>query len=140
MFTNEKGGLVDKDNWRHRIFNKVLEKAELRRIRIHDLRHTYATLRISKCDNIADVSAQLGHHAVKLTLDVYNHWLPGKKKSQVDALDSMHLDAPYTHLGKEKGLGENAQTLNQSGGDDPVASDGTTFPPKSAGRSNQQQR
>jgi integrase len=41
-------------DWRHRVFNKALEKAELRRVRIHDLRHTYATLRISKGDNIQD--------------------------------------------------------------------------------------
>ena len=77
-----------------------MEKAELGRIRIHDLRHTYATLRISKGDNIADVSKQLGHHSVKLTLDIYYHWIPGKKKSEVDKLDDptfLHLSAPYTH-------------------------------------------
>ena len=90
IFTNEKGGLVDKDNWRRRVFNKALEKAELRRIRIHDLRHTYATLRISKGDNIQDVSNQLGHHSVKLTLDVYSHWMPGKRKDEVDALDDIY--------------------------------------------------
>jgi len=100
VFTNEKGRVIDKDNWRRRIFYKALEKAELRRIRIHDLRHTYATLRISKGDNIADVSKQLGHHSVKLTLDIYYHWIPGKKKSEVDELDDpsfLHLSAPYTH-------------------------------------------
>jgi integrase len=80
---------VDLSNWRRRIFNKALEKATLRRIRIHDLRHTYATLRISKGDNIADVSNQLGHYSVKLTLDIYNHWLPGKKKAEVDGLDTI---------------------------------------------------
>jgi integrase len=111
VFTNEKGGFLNKDNWRRRVFLKALKKGELREIRIHDLRHTYATLRISKGDNIQDVSNQLGHHSVKLTLDVYNHWVPGKKKSEVDALDSMHLDAPHTHPDKEKGLGENPQTL-----------------------------
>ena len=68
--------------------SKVLEKAGLRQIRIHDLRHTYATLRISKGDNILDVSKQLGHHSVKITLDVYAHWMPGGKKSEVDELDS----------------------------------------------------
>lgn len=109
VFTNENGGLIDISNWRRRVFNKVLEKAELRRIRIHDLRHTYSTLRIAKGDNIADVSNQLGHHSVKLTMDVYYHWMPGKKKSEVDALDDdfMHPIAPYTHpecLGNEKGL------------------------------------
>ena len=81
VFTNEKGRVIDKDNWRRRVFSKSLTKAKLRKIRIHDLRHTYATLRISKGDNIADVSKQLGHHSVKLTLDTYYHWIPGKKKS-----------------------------------------------------------
>ncbi|MBW2608535.1 MAG: site-specific integrase [Deltaproteobacteria bacterium] len=84
VFTNRDGGLIDKDNWRRRVFAKALKKTGLRRIRIHDLRHTYATLRISKGDNIADVSNQLGHHSPKLTWDVYYHWTPGKKKSEVD--------------------------------------------------------
>ena len=97
--------MTDKDNWRRRVFYKVLEKAGLRRIRIHDLRHTYATLRISKGDNIADVSKQLGHHSVKLTLDTYYHWIPGKKKSEVDELDDLtflHPSAPYTHPGRSE--------------------------------------
>lgn len=89
IFTNEKGTFIDLSNWRRRIFNKALDKAKLRRIRIHDLRHTYATLRISKGDNITDVSNQLGHYSVKLTLDTYNHWLPGKRKSEVDGLDDI---------------------------------------------------
>ena len=71
------------------MFKKALEKAELNTIRIHDLRHTYSTLRINKGDNIADVSNQLGHHNVKLTLDVYHHWIPRDKKAEVDALDDL---------------------------------------------------
>ncbi len=89
VFTDKKGGFIDLSNWRRRIFNKVLEKAKLRKIRIHDARHTYATLRISKGDNIADVSKQLGHYSVRLTMDVYYHWLPGNKKSEVDVLDDI---------------------------------------------------
>jgi integrase len=48
-------------------------------------------LRLSKGDNVTDVSKQLGHHSVKLTLDIYNHWLPGGKKSEVDALDDQGI-------------------------------------------------
>ena len=88
LFYNTDGKMVDPDNLRRRVFSKILEKAELRRIRIHDLRHTYATLRISKGDNIVDVSKQLGHHSVKITLDVYAHWMPGGKKEEVDGLDA----------------------------------------------------
>jgi integrase len=100
VFINEAGNMLDKNNWRRRVFDKVLKDAKLRTIRIHDLRHTYATLRISKGDNIADVSGQLGHHSVKLTLDVYFHWMPGKRKSEVDGLDRSIFtlsDAPPAH-------------------------------------------
>ena len=100
VFTNREGRLIDKNNWRRRVFYKALKKAKFRQIRIHDLRHTYATLRISKGDNIADVSNQLGHHSVKLTMDVYYQWFPGKKKDEVDGLDDpdfLHPSAPYAH-------------------------------------------
>ncbi len=89
VFTNRLGSFVDVNNWRRRIFNKALEKAGLRKIRIHDLRHTYATLRLMKGDNVGDVSNQLGHHSPKLTWDIYFHWMPGKKKAEVDALDDV---------------------------------------------------
>ena len=87
LFSNNAGRPIDVNNWRPRIFNKALTKAKLRKIRIHDLRHTYATLRISKGDNIADVSKQLGHHSINITVDTYYHWIPGIGKSQVDELD-----------------------------------------------------
>ncbi|MFZ2448791.1 MAG: tyrosine-type recombinase/integrase [Syntrophobacteraceae bacterium] len=88
LFYNETGKMVDINNLRKRVFYRALERAKLRRIRIHDLRHTYATLRISKGDNILDVSKQVGHSSVKITLDIYCHWMPGGKKSEVDELDS----------------------------------------------------
>lgn len=87
VFTNSLGGFLDVNNWRRRVFAKALEKAKLRQIRIHDLRHTYATLRISKGDNIADVSNQLGHFSETFTMKIYCHWMPGKKKTEVDELD-----------------------------------------------------
>jgi len=110
VFTNRNGNIIDKDNWRRRVFTKAVQKAEIKRVRIHDLRHTYATLRISKGDNIADVSNQLGHHSVKLTMDVYYQWFPGKKKSEVDGLDDPSLtlpNAPYAHPEAKKELTSN---------------------------------
>lgn len=89
IFTDQKGGFIDLSNWRRRVFWKILDKAELRRIRVNDCRHTYATLRISKSDNVADVSNQLGHSKVTTTLDNYYHWLPGNKKDEVDQLDEI---------------------------------------------------
>ena len=107
LFTNNNGNIIDKDNWRRRVFSKAVQKAEIKRVRIHDLRHTYATLRTSKGDNVADVSNQLGHHSVKFTMDVYYHWFPGKKKSEVEGLDDSsfaHPNAPYVHPEAKKGI------------------------------------
>jgi len=68
----------------------------------HDLRHTYATIRIAKGDNIVDVSRQLGHHSAAFTLDRYAHWVPREHKAQVDELDSLHLMHPIRTQGPEK--------------------------------------
>lgn len=87
LFYNEDGGIVDVANLRKRVFYKCLEKAKLRRIRLHDLRHTYATLRIQAGHNIADVSRQLGHHSIRITVDTYYHWMPGSNSSEVNELD-----------------------------------------------------
>ncbi len=104
VYTNKAGHLIDQGGLRTRVFKKALRKAGLREIRIHDLRHTYATLRIQAGHNIADVSKQLGPHSVKFTMDVYYHWTPGAKKSEVDELDKLGDDektplpsAPYPH-------------------------------------------
>jgi integrase len=107
LFYNEAGNRIELSGIRKRVFYKCLEKGGLRRIRIHDLRHTYATLRISKGDNILDVSKQLGHHSIKITLDTYAHWMPGGKKSEVDELDSQQ--APGTVEGQDKAEVENGQ-------------------------------
>ena len=89
LFMNSAGRMIDTHNWRRRVFKKALVKAEMRAIRIHDLRHTYATIRINAGHNINDVSGQLGHSSLKMTLDTYTHWMPGKQKSEVDELDFM---------------------------------------------------
>jgi integrase len=86
------------ESYPRRIFYKATKKAGLRKIRVHDLRHTYATLRITKGDNVADVSKQLGHHSVKFTMDIYYHWIPGGNKNEVDGLDDMDREATIRNL------------------------------------------
>ena len=79
------------------VFQKALsdisEAAEVKRIHIHDLRHSYATIRLLKGHNIGDVSYQLGHSSIKITYDVYAHWIPGTFKSEVDELDQKISEA-----------------------------------------------
>ena len=101
--------MVDVANLRKRVFDKCLEKAKLRRIRLHDLRHTYATLRIQAGHNIADVSRQLGHHSIRITVDTYYHWMPGSNSSEVNELDGKNppirtLSAPSHENPTKKGV------------------------------------
>jgi integrase len=89
LFFNEEGKPLDQGNVRARIHYKVCEKSSLRRARIHDLRHSYATIRISAGHNIADVSRQLGHASIKITVDTYYHWIPNQASNEVADLDKI---------------------------------------------------
>lgn len=54
-------------------FKTVLDRYGFPRIRFHDLRHSYATLMLSKGVNPKIVSSVLGHSGVDVTLDIYSH-------------------------------------------------------------------
>ena len=89
VFINACGKTLDKNNWRNRVFNKVVEAAGLRKIRIHDLRHTFASLLIQAGESLAYVKDQLGHHSIQVTVDIYGHLVPGGNKDAVDRLDDL---------------------------------------------------
>ncbi len=59
----------------------------MRPIRFHDLRHTCATLLLSKDINPKVVSEMLGHASVSITLDIYSHLLPDMQEKAARALE-----------------------------------------------------
>lgn len=87
VFVNEEGRMINGFNLRPRVFHRALEKAGLRRIRIHDLRHTFASLLIQNGESLAYVKDQLGHHSIQITVDTYGHLVPGANRQAVDRLD-----------------------------------------------------
>ena len=107
VFCNTKGGLHHSNNLRRRVFYPCLEKAGLRQVRIHDLRHTFASLLIQQGESLAYVRDQLGHHSIQITVDTYGHLVPGGNRAAVDRLD----DAPIRNLSATKSKGQNAQSL-----------------------------
>lgn len=58
-------------------------------IRLHDLRHTSATLLLAEGTDIETVSHRLGHSKPSITLDVYGHALPNKDVEASDTLEKM---------------------------------------------------
>jgi len=87
VFCSRAGRLLDPDNVRSRVFYRCLAKAGLRHVRIHDLRHTYASLLLQQGESLAYIRDQLGHHSIQVTVDIYGHLVPGGNKAAVDRLD-----------------------------------------------------
>jgi integrase len=77
VFPNTLGGPMDYTNLVPRHFKPLLRRAGLPDIRFHDLRHTCATLLLTKGVHPKIVSEMLGHSSVSITLDVYSHVIPG---------------------------------------------------------------
>jgi len=87
VFTNAKGNLIFGESFAKSVWYPLLKKAEVRRREFYQLRHTYASIRINKGDNLADVSRQLGHSSIAITDKLYYKHKPGQHKAQVNALD-----------------------------------------------------
>ena len=62
------------------------ESEKLPKIRLHDLRHTSATLLLSLGTDIETVSRRLGHSKASVTLDIYGHGLPEDERKATDSL------------------------------------------------------
>ena len=58
-------------------FERLVAKMDLPTIRLHDLRHTHATLLIQTGVPVKVVSERLGHSSPAFTMTVYQHVLPG---------------------------------------------------------------
>jgi integrase len=76
IFASGVGTPVNPENLVKRSFKPLLKKAGLPEIRFHDLRHTCATLLLSRGVHPKLVQELLGHATIAMTLDTYSHYLP----------------------------------------------------------------
>ena len=75
VFCDELGGPLHPDRFT-RTFQSAARRAGVPRIRLHDLRHTWATLALTAGVHPKVVSERLGHATTAITLDVYSHVQP----------------------------------------------------------------
>jgi len=90
VFVGEHGGYLDGSALRRR-YDKALERGQLRRLRFHDLRHTFGTRMIGQAD-IRRVQEWMGHADVQTTMK-YLHYSPRPDEAELVAR-AFSLDRP----------------------------------------------
>jgi len=68
------------------MFNKIAKRLNMN-LRLHDLRHTHATLMLKSGIHPKIVSERLGHSTVAFTPDTYSHVVPGLQEAAAKAFD-----------------------------------------------------
>jgi integrase len=87
VFCDGQGRPLHQNAVRLRFF-QLLKGAGVRRVRFHDLRHTFASLLLQQGESPVYVKDQMGHSSIQVTVDSYGHLIPGGNKQAVDRLDT----------------------------------------------------
>lgn len=92
VFTTTIGTAIEPRNLL-RVFDQLIVKAGVRRIRFHDLRHTCASLLLAQGVPPRVVMDVLGHSQFSIAMDLYSHVMPSALREAADAIDRA-LDHP----------------------------------------------
>jgi integrase len=87
VFPTTTGTTMSGTNLLGRHFKPLLKRAELSAIRLHDLRHTCATILLMAGKHPKYVQELLGHASINITLDTYSHVIEGMDGGLGDAMD-----------------------------------------------------
>ena len=86
------------------ILDRSAAKAGVKRIRVHDLRHSHASLCIEAGISVLLLSERLGHENIETTLNTYSHLYPNKQAALASDLDMLAKGEKslkknsYTHI------------------------------------------
>ena len=119
VFPSPSGKMLDASNLRKRVLLPAIQHAGLRRFRIHDLRHTFASLLIQDGTSLAYVKEQLGHSSIAITVDLYGHLVPSANIAFVDRLDgetSPQQNATQAQPTNDSEEAEYSEVFENSGG------------------------
>ena len=89
VFTNSTGNHLTPSHLSSRLFPALLERAGVKKIRFHDLRHSTASLLLSLDIHPKIVQELLGHSNISITLDIYSHSMPSLQKKAISKLDEL---------------------------------------------------
>jgi integrase len=87
IFPNESGQPMNYSNMVQRYYMPTLKNAKIERIKVHCLRHTFASLLIHQGENIKYIQSQLGHSSPTVTLNVYSHLMKPVNQESASRLE-----------------------------------------------------
>lgn len=85
IFVTPEGKPIHPDS-ASKMWNAAVKRAGLRRIRLHDTRHTHVAIAIAAGADPKTIQVRLGHHSVAFTLDRYGHLFPARQREIADAV------------------------------------------------------
>lgn len=98
VFCTSKGTPLNPDNVVKRNFARALKRAEAKRVeeglpaigkvRWHDLRHTFGSLKIDQGEDLLYVSRQMGHSSIQITADIYAHQIRERRPEAAAKTDA----------------------------------------------------
>ena len=92
VFRRRDGARIDPRDL-YAAFRWIVDNSDLPRIRLHDLRHTHASIAVKAGVPIGVVSERLGHSDPGFTLSRYSHIMPGMQREAADKIArAVHLD------------------------------------------------
>jgi integrase len=99
VFAHPDGTSLDPSTVSH-AFNKIIRKAGLPPIRLHDLRHTHASLLLQAGVHPKVVQERLGHSGIRVTLDTYSHVMGGLQEAAAQRFDDLLAARDAGNVGK----------------------------------------
>ena len=88
VFTNTLGNILEPRKV-NQVFDRIIRRAGLPKIRFHDLRHTHATLLLQQGVHPKIVSERLGHANIGITMDIYSHVIPSMQRKAAKMFDQI---------------------------------------------------
>ena len=89
VFQGKDGRPLDPNRFAGSQFVNAVKGAELGKVRFHDLRHTFAALKIEQGENIYYIQRQMGHSSIQVTIDTYGHLLEARKPAAAAKTDAL---------------------------------------------------
>jgi Phage integrase family len=105
-------------------FRKLAKAAGVRGVRLHDLCHGAASLRLASGTDIAVVSKLLGHSSIAITNDTYSHLLPGVGKAAAERASAL---VPRNR--RDQSVATNAETAGDAAAPSTVSAGSESAPP-----------